>query len=535
MKYLPIILIFLIVFSNAVQAQKINTLEMSRAIAESISKINNLKYKTVAFSRIQGSIKESVINELIDFTNVGIVQEKRFKVIDRSKLKLILKEQEKNLSALISPTEYRSLGKLLGVDLFIYGQFYKNYLILKAIDVENAEIVWGDLFFYSDKVANNDFPYQLIVAKSVKSLEKQKKFFKNNSLKKVSFWRLSGNIESKRLIDFFSIQIVRDGVLRVVDRENLDFILEEQKLVLDSIIDQTQAKQIGELYGIDGFIYGTIQKKGDKYIASLKLMSINDGTISWAELFVATPEQASKIKLNYGKVVKHNTAIDSSNMVRIEGGTGYFGTERKKISASPLYSHPVKSFFIDNNEVTNEQYMWFVEKFSYRHPRHWSDKKPFLEDYTKPVVYVTWEDAERYCETAGKRLPTEKEWEFAYRGSKKVDYPWDKKKFQSKWANTAESYLNNSVSAQEENKDITWAGVKNMVGNVREWVEDTYLPYEGSKFTDVNYGINKVIRGGSWAKAIRSSTGWIRHNSSRILAWPDVGFRCAKDIPNEDE
>lgn len=78
---------------------------------------------------------------------------------------------------------------------------------------------------------------------------------------------------------------------------------------------------------------------------------------------------------------------------------------------------------MDKYEVTNAQYREFLEATGYREPEYWADDK--YNQPNQPVVGITWYDAVEYADWAGKRLPTEKEWEWAARGGlKDKNYPW---------------------------------------------------------------------------------------------------------------
>ena len=139
---------FLLFFeTTGVQAQGkfVDNEILAGRIANSVHQKIDRRYNTLAISRIR--LKDKTVrinvNELIDYSNVKIVRGRRFRVTDRSKLQLLLKEQRIQLSEFVSPNEYRELGMLLGVQLFIYGNVYSDTLVLKAIDVQNSQIVWA--------------------------------------------------------------------------------------------------------------------------------------------------------------------------------------------------------------------------------------------------------------------------------------------------------------------------------------------------------------------------------------------------------
>ena len=180
---------FLLFFeTTGVQAQGkfVDNEILAGRIANSVHQKIDRRYNTLAISRIR--LKDKTVrinvNELIDYSNVKIVRGRRFRVTDRSKLQLLLKEQRIQLSEFVSPNEYRELGMLLGVQLFIYGNVYSDTLVLKAIDVQNSQIVWAETFTLFDQNQNyellNDFSGKLI-----ESFGQDEQALKDEDIKKI--------------------------------------------------------------------------------------------------------------------------------------------------------------------------------------------------------------------------------------------------------------------------------------------------------------------------------------------------------------
>ena len=511
----------------------VDTIGLSRQIADSLAKlpfekrILKEKYSTVAFSRIQGTLDQETVNELIDFTNVAIVKGRGFKVIDRSKIQLILNEQKFNLTGMVSSDTYKELGKLLGVDMFLYGRGYQDTIVLKAIDVESSAIIWSDAFSIKDRLSEQTVAGYELSDKMINSLRKDIARLQANKINQISFWNIQSPNDSNLVIDLLSVAITEDRNFQVVERENLALILEEQRLNMQNFIDEKKAKRMGELYGIDAFIYGSITKKQDAYFASLKLLNIYTGVIEWADLIRFGREE----KIG-GDPKKLSRKGKKSAMVLIPGGSFIMGHNKKDTLYYPEMRFNLRSFYIDRTEVSNLDYKLFVDTFQHKAPPSWPGGKIPPGKENRPVVRVSWEDAKRYCRANNKRLPTESEWEKAFRGTNGNQFPWDGEKFHKSYTRTAEAGFFSSVDVDTANRDVSPYGVLHMAGNVREWVSGTtkdsrLLPYRGNRYRTSKFGL-QPIRGGSFGYPKTHAQGWFRDGSKGTYAWPDVGFRCAK-------
>lgn len=189
-------------------------------------------------------------------------------------------------------------------------------------------------------------------------------------------------------------------------------------------------------------------------------------------------------------------------MVLVPAGKFDFGDEDE----GSVEKVDLKAFYIDQYEVTNEQYGNF---------RH--DHK-FLPDKAKhPVTGVSWHDANTYCKSQNKRLPTEEEWEKAARGTDGRDYPWGKN-FKADKLNSVEANIGTTTPAGKYETGKSVYGVYDMSGNVREWTDSWHD--EGR--------IYRIVRGGGYIDDEDSVYTFTTRKSIPEDAKEYIGFRCAK-------
>lgn len=216
-------------------------------------------------------------------------------------------------------------------------------------------------------------------------------------------------------------------------------------------------------------------------------------------------------------------------MVEIPAGTYTIGSPDGEDREKPPQTIEIKAFLIDNREVTKEEYAKFVKEAKYKTPASWVNGS-YRGDGKEPVTEVSWDDAQAYAKWAGKRLPTEEEWEVAAAGKDKSRYPWGNDWDNAK-ANTKEAAQDGIKPAGAFIKGVSPSGLYDMSGNVWEWTDSKPTSYPGSAFKITDADNYKVIRGGSHkegkAVATTYARNWIEPNRSDTT----LGFRCAKDAP----
>lgn len=231
---------------------------------------------------------------------------------------------------------------------------------------------------------------------------------------------------------------------------------------------------------------------------------------------------------------------DPNPMVLIPAGKFLRGSNNRMPDEGPQYTVETRAFWIDKYEVTNLQYKQFIDATNRKSPSHFRNRTYPEGKVDHPVVFVSWFDAYDYCKWAGKRLPTDIEWEKAARGDKDDrDYPWgddfDVNKLNSpvRWESLKMKGDTTPAGSFEGGKSPY--GLYDMAGNVWEWTDSWYTQYPGNKWPSENYGeMYKVLKGGSWWDCSFYQCGvsapvFNRSYFKQNVKNSSFGFRCAKD------
>jgi len=226
-------------------------------------------------------------------------------------------------------------------------------------------------------------------------------------------------------------------------------------------------------------------------------------------------------------------------MVRVPESEFLYGDRKKKVT--------LPEFWIDKTPVTNSDYKQFLDA-NPQHPAPFFEEswaKPYNWDRqsrsfppgkaTHPVVLVSWHDAAAYAEWAGKRLPTEEEWEKAARGTDGREYPWGD--WEEGRCNSEEAAVGGTtpVGRYSPQGDSPY-GCVDMAGNVWEWTQDCWngsyqgAPTNGSAWLSGECG-QRVVRGGSWINKpddVRSADRDGNYAGGRYIL---LGFRVSRTLP----
>jgi len=249
------------------------------------------------------------------------------------------------------------------------------------------------------------------------------------------------------------------------------------------------------------------------------------------------------------------------DMVLIPAGEFWMGSSEEKGNDIERPRHKVylDAYWIDKHEVTNAEFARFIEETGHMTQAEWlgfgfvmiengerqiaganwrhplGPKSSIEDKMDHPVVQVNWEDAVAYASWAGKRLPTEAEWEKAARGPQGSKYPFGRFYDRSK---ARIGLLWDAGPVRVGSYSPNGYGLYNMGGNVMEWCSDWYLPdyYEKSPYKNPKgpeKAYHRIIRGGSWFFGSIIFTR-CAFRSFLMLKWNNnIGFRCANDEEKE--
>jgi formylglycine-generating enzyme required for sulfatase activity len=260
-----------------------------------------------------------------------------------------------------------------------------------------------------------------------------------------------------------------------------------------------------------------------------------------------------------GNVEAGNERVSSAEgmiQVYIPQGSFQMGgmDTRASTDEKPVHKVDMKGFWIDKVEVTNAMYLLCVQAGVCSPPQNITSEtrqayfnNPEFNDF--PVVNVSWDNARQYCEWAGRRLPTEAEWEYAARGSTINTYPWGEDKPDGTRANF-NYMLGDTNRVGSYTSGASPFGVLDMAGNVFEWTKDYYDAEYYANGPANNPGgplarsayFKRVARGGSFADGeaeirVSNRAAVLGPNFDAELGSaaylgdfsPRIGFRCASD------
>ena len=252
----------------------------------------------------------------------------------------------------------------------------------------------------------------------------------------------------------------------------------------------------------------------------------NEKTPSGDQATSVEPATVAPVKGN--PVPAGNSSTTPPGMVPIKGDRFLMGSSEGDSDSKPPHMVLVKSFYLDTNEVTCQDYKKFIDESGHPTPKTWVNGTYPTGTALLPVTSVSWEDAVAYAEWKKKRLPTEEEWELAARGREGLRYPWGNS-WQAGCANAdEEGQARQRLAVVGSHNCVSPFGANDLIGNAWEWTASDWVPYPGGQLQRQAKG-EKVIRGGGWDTPRNIATAIYR--SGWVGPGDKTGFRCAKDAP----
>lgn len=264
-------------------------------------------------------------------------------------------------------------------------------------------------------------------------------------------------------------------------------------------------------------------------IGIVALIAAIGGTMAWM-----SQNKTDKPKEKEVITQTPNKPTPPSGMVYVSGGEFIMGNDAGNVYEKPAHKVTVKPFFLDMYEVTCEDYEKFINATGRNAPPKWVDKHYPANTARWPVTGVSWDDAYAYARWAGKRLPSEEEWEFAARGSDGRRYPWGNE-WKLGFANMDATSLGHMADVGAYSAGTSPFGTFDMVGNAWEWTATDLAVYPGGQLPPPKTNEDrKILRGGCWRSSQTDGTTTFRLGyPARNSDYGDTSFRCAKTIDEQ--
>lgn len=263
------------------------------------------------------------------------------------------------------------------------------------------------------------------------------------------------------------------------------------------------------------------------------------------------------LRVNEQGYKEYKNEKDGSVLIYIPAGEFTMGSNDND-DEKPIHKVYLDAYYMDKYEVTVGQFREFCNATGRSMPDQPSWNRPAVDSFQDevakyeawlknhcPVVGVFWEDASAYASWAGKRLPTEAEWEKAARGTDGRKYPWGNK-WNGSYCNHGSGLSPDSTDGYEYTAPVgcfpqgtSLYGVMDMAGNVWEWCADWYYKdyYQNSPSrnpTGPSFGLRRVVRGGSWydtqnlCRAANRLVNGPQGFYDGSVSFSGGGFRCVR-------
>jgi len=359
-----------------------------------------------------------------------------------------------------------------------------------------------------------------------------------------------------------------------IREDMLKTVMERQAQNISDACDSTMCQvEIGKLVQCQKMVVGDLSKLGSLYILTVNIIDVKTGAVenTFKEKCACSEDQleqlaaaaGNKIRGYYGESSlevpppppapppgspsskKYQGPVQGQEyrpggekggpMVVVPAGEFLMGCNDRvdddcHDDEKPYHKVYLDAFHIDKLEVTQGDYDQCVSAGNCR------DNKKY-DGFTgarQPVVGVDWNDAKSYCEWAGKRLPTEAQWEKAARGTNGRKYPWGNQTINCSLANYSDCNKGKAVEVGGYASGASPYGALDMMGNAWEWVADRFDKGYYSSSPERNpkgasSGTSRVLRGGGWGGGSEGARAAYRSYDVPALQNNTHGFRCVGD------
>jgi serine/threonine-protein kinase len=316
----------------------------------------------------------------------------------------------------------------------------------------------------------------------------------------------------------------------IAEREMAEKIIAQKRLFLEEYMERAM-ERAKMAFGKGDFdaVRGTIDK----------IKSVEDD-----------PPEIAGMKKRFIKKLKRMLKL--KGMDAVPAAAFRPGSEKGAPDEKPGRELSMKAFHIEVHEVTNKEYRAFMDAGGYADKAYWSDEgwkwkeaseteRPAFWDNKRfnaprqPVVGVSFYEAEAYAKWAGKRLPTEAEWELACRGGDGRVYPWGNE-FSKEAANTRESRLRATEPVGSRPSGKSPFGAHDMAGNAAEWCASAYSAdsYAREDEPQPDNGGRRVVRGGSFFEPADMARACSRFSAPPSARERFISFRCVMDSETDE-
>jgi len=353
---------------------------------------------------------------------------------------------------------------------------------------------------------------------------------------------------AEQISDFLRSSLSNTAMLTMTNRTNMEQILNEQQFQQTGCTSQECAVKIGKILNVKKMIVGTTGLFAGKYYINISYVDVETTEVDFSERVdfdklenainmcdVLSSKITDRLKStmpSYKESESKPTQEELGkyiNMVLIPAGEFMMGSDSGEKNEHPQHKVFLDTYYIDKYEVTFTQYDKFCEATK--------RKKPSDNGWGRgnmPVINVNWNDANDYAEWAGKRLPTEAEWEKACKAGANTKYCFGNNASELAYYAWYDRNSRGIIHPVGQNKPNN-RGIYDMHGNVWEWCADWYDENYYRNSNTINpqgpaISSDRVLRGGGWNNYDFYCRSAYRDGYNAVNWHNDIGFRCASGV-----